>query len=110
MYSKFIFQKIDGKNSKNKEIHPYRVFFDPLTLDDGDLSELRWMSKLKIDQACLVAKSEDPILDSFSTMKVHICPHCGNTINGCVWTLHGDKALQVTRSWHEDTSDGWGFY
>ena len=42
-------------------------------------------------------------------MKINICPHCCNTINNCVWARYCDKALQVTRKWHEDNGE-WGFY
>ena len=57
LYSKFIYGSFKGKSSKDKQIHPYGAFVDPL----GSTPKLGldWMGKLRINQACLVSKMED---------------------------------------------------
>ena len=57
MYSRFIFGDFKGKSTKDRQIHPYRAFVDPL--GSKPKTELAWMSKLRIDQARLVSKMEN---------------------------------------------------
>ena len=85
MYSRFVFGKVDRKDLKDKEIHPYGVFKDPLNLKRGDLSELRWKSKLKIDQAKLVMKNSDPVADM-----VALVPRSNYTLPTPAFTLKHD--------------------
>ena len=66
MYTRFVFGKASRDQRKNQESHEYGVFMDPLSLKDGDLNELRWKSKLKVDQARLVSKAQDSSVDMVS--------------------------------------------
>ena len=59
MFTRFIFGKTGSKGRKDQEVHPYGLFLDPLSLTDGNLSELKWKAHLKVDQARLIAKSKD---------------------------------------------------
>ena len=57
LYSKFIFGSFKGKSTREKQIHPYRAFVDPL--GSTPKSELDWIGKLRMNQARLVTKMED---------------------------------------------------
>ena len=57
LYSKFIFGSFKGKSTREKQIHPYGAFVDPL--GSTPKSELDWISKLRMNQARLVSKMED---------------------------------------------------
>ena len=59
MFTRFIFGKTGSKGREDQEVHPYGLFLDPLSLTDGNLSELKWKAHLKVDQARLIAKSKD---------------------------------------------------
>ena len=67
MFTQFIFGKAGNKGRKDQEIHKYRLFLDPLSPCDGDLSELKWKAHLKINQARLISKSKDATVNSTST-------------------------------------------
>ena len=63
MYTRFIFGKAGHRNKKDQEVHEYGVFVDPLRPSDGNISELSWKTKLKINQARLVSKGKDKAID-----------------------------------------------
>ena len=63
MYTRFIFGKAGHRNKKDQEVHEYGVFMDPLRPSDGNISELSWKTKLKINQARLVSKGKDKAID-----------------------------------------------
>ena len=64
MYTRFIFGKTGDKDRKDQEVHAYGTFLDPLSPDDGDLTELKWKTSLKIDQARLISKTKDATVNS----------------------------------------------
>ena len=64
MYTRFIFGKAGHRNKKDQEVHEYGVFVDPLCPSDGNISELSWKTKLKINQARLVSKGKDKAIDT----------------------------------------------
>ena len=57
MYSRFLFGDFKEKSTRDKLIHPYGKFVDPL--GSNPHSELAWMSKLRINKAKMVSKEED---------------------------------------------------
>ena len=56
MYSKFMFGNFKGKDLKNKELHPYEAFVDPLVSAESQQTEFTWLTKLRINQAYLALK------------------------------------------------------
>ena len=64
MFTRFIFGKTGNKVRKEQEIHEYGIFVDPLSLTDGNISELVWKSKLKLSQARLASKNKDSAIDN----------------------------------------------
>ena len=63
MYTRFVFGKTGNKLRKDQEVHEYGVFVNPLSPTDGNISELAWKTKLKINQACLASKNKDSMID-----------------------------------------------
>ena len=59
MYTWFVFGKTGNKDRKDQEVHKYGLFLDPLSPDNGELTELKWKTLLKIDQARLISNSKD---------------------------------------------------
>ena len=66
MYTQFVFGKTGDKDRKDQEIHAYGLFLDPLSPVDGNLSELKWKTNLKIDQARLISKSKDTTVNKLT--------------------------------------------
>ena len=64
MYTRFVFGKTGDKRCKDQEVHPYGLFLDPLSPVDGNLSELKWKTNLKIDQARLISKNKDATVNT----------------------------------------------
>ena len=58
MYSRFIFGDFKEKDLKGKELHKFCAFFDAFSSKSRKLSELAWLSKLRIHQALLKSKQE----------------------------------------------------
>ena len=59
MYTRFVFGRTGNRERKDQEVHKYGLFLDPLSPDNGELTELKWKTLLKIDQARLISKSKD---------------------------------------------------
>ena len=59
MYTQFIFGKTGDKDRKDQEVHKYGLFLDSKSPADGNLTELKWKTHLKVDQAHLISKSKD---------------------------------------------------
>ena len=72
LYTKFIFGDFKGKSTKDRQLHPYGAFVEPLGPTPN--SELAWMSKLRIDQARLVSKIEDASLNMVALLPRSSCP------------------------------------
>ena len=72
MYTRFVFGKTGDKNCKDQEVHPYGLFLDPLSPVDGNLSELKWKTNLKIDQARLISKNKDATVNNHHDVVLYI--------------------------------------
>ena len=64
MFTQFVFGKTGDKDRKNQEVHKYGLFLDPLSPVDGDLTELKWKTHFKVDQARLISKSMDAAVNT----------------------------------------------
>ena len=58
MYSRFIFGDFKDKDMKGKELHKFGAFVDSFPSKSTEVSELAWLSKLRINQALLKSKQE----------------------------------------------------
>ena len=70
LYSKFIFGDFKGRNTHDKQIHPYGAFVEPL--GPTPKSEMDWISNLRMSQARLVTKMEDDASLNIPVSTAHV--------------------------------------